>query len=268
MCRIAAYVGPPVPLARLLYEPAHSLEVQSYRPREMLSGTVNVDGTGVAWWPPDSGEEAPLRYVTEKPPWSDSNLPLLARRLRGAPILATVRSATPGIGGGEGAVLPFTHGALAGSHNGYLGRFRESTCAALLARLPADLLGGLDTVTDSALLFLLAVEAWRVHGDPARAAEEAVGVAGEAARRANAPASLNLVLATAQEVVAVRHAVELEPNTLYVREAEAGYWLASEPLDGDRESWRAVPHDAVVTLDRRGIQVRPAALREPREKGR
>ena len=68
MCRLAGYVGAPTTLASLLYDPRHALERQAYLPREMVSGTVNVDGTGIAWW---SGEEAePMRYVSERPPWS------------------------------------------------------------------------------------------------------------------------------------------------------------------------------------------------------
>ena len=58
MCRLAAYAGPPAPLSALLYDPPHSLEHQAYAPRELVSGNVNVDGTGVAWWP--AHEDEPL----------------------------------------------------------------------------------------------------------------------------------------------------------------------------------------------------------------
>jgi len=94
MCRFAAYHGPPRPLAEMLYEAPHSLERQAYVPREMVEGHVNVDGTGVVWWP--HGDDEPLRYVTVLPPWSDPNLPTLAPRLQGRTILGSVRSATPG----------------------------------------------------------------------------------------------------------------------------------------------------------------------------
>ena len=30
--------------------PEHSLIVQSYKPREMISGTVNADGFGIGWY--------------------------------------------------------------------------------------------------------------------------------------------------------------------------------------------------------------------------
>lgn len=257
MCRIVAHVGPPLALSQLLFEPPHSLERQSYRPREMLSGTVNVDGTGVAWW--RAGERLPMRYVTERPPWADPNLPGLAPRLTGSPILAAVRSATPGIAGGPGAVLPFVHGPLAGAHNGYLGAFRESVGPTLLRTLPADLLGALDAVTDSAVLFLLAVDAWRRVADPGLAAVEAVRRTAAVCREAGVVASLNLVLADADGVVAVRAALGVDANSLYVREQNAARTLASEPLDDDE--WRAVPVNHLVRLRPEGIAIQP--LDEP-----
>ena len=67
MCRLAAHVGRPVALSTLLYDPPRSLEVLAHSPRELTHGVVNVDGTGVAWWP--DRDEPPLRYVTERTPW-------------------------------------------------------------------------------------------------------------------------------------------------------------------------------------------------------
>ena len=45
MCRLAAYLGEPIPLAEALYRPSHSLQKQAYAPRELVDGYVNVDGT-------------------------------------------------------------------------------------------------------------------------------------------------------------------------------------------------------------------------------
>ncbi|MFW6198680.1 MAG: hypothetical protein ACOC5E_02535 [Acidobacteriota bacterium] len=275
MCRIAAYVGAPVPLSRMLYDAEHSLEVQSYAPREMVSGTVNVDGTGIAWWDDDDPE--PLRYVTERPPWSDPNLPTLSRRLRAGTVLATVRSATPGIPSGPGSVLPFVRADLAGSHNGFLGRFREALAPALLRSLPEDLRGAFDTLSDSALLFLLAFAHRR--DDP----ERALGAALEAtadeviriAEAAGADVSLNLVLASLDEVVAVRCARGVPSNSLYVLE-DAGPWqdgvlLCSEPLD-DSPHWREVPDEHLVRIDPSGAAMTPIDVqgtpeRDPRGVG-
>ena len=46
MCRFVAYRGKPVSLAQVISAPEHSLIEQSYQPKEMTAGTVNVDGLG------------------------------------------------------------------------------------------------------------------------------------------------------------------------------------------------------------------------------
>lgn len=165
MCRFAAYVGPPVALSSLIYDAPHALERQAYAPRQMLAGHVNVDGTGVAWWPEGDDTAEPLRYVSDRPPWSDPNLPALSPRLAGGTVLAAVRSATPGTPFGPGHVAPFVHGGLAGAHNGWLGRFRERTGRELLARLPDHLHDAYRAVNDSLAVFLTVVR--HLEGDPA-----------------------------------------------------------------------------------------------------
>ncbi len=258
MCRIAAYIGQPITLSRLLYDAPHGLEHQSYAPREMISGTVNVDGTGVVWW---LDEDTPLRYTTPLPPWSDPNLPGLAPRLSGSPILATVRSATPGIPSGSGSVLPFLHDAVAGTHNGYLRRFSEATAAACVSALPSDLVGAIETLTDSAVLFLLAIAQLResASGDLGAAAVAAVDQVVRICRDAKADCSLNLVLANADGIAAVRCARGVEANSLYTATASGGFFLASEPLD-ERHDWSAVRADHVVRMDRSGIEIEPASI--------
>lgn len=260
MCRLAAYVGAPDRLSTMLFEAPHSLEVQAYRPREMVSGHVNVDGTGVAWWRPEESE--PLLYVSEHPPWSDANLPTLARRLRGAPVLAVVRSQTPGIPAGAGAAHPFTVDGWAGAHNGYLEGF-DRLAAALLGEVDDDLHGRVGVVSDSRLLFLVAAGALRRGASLAdalrHAAERAVALCAEH----DLAASLNLVLADRDQVVALRLARGVASNSLYTLEGgerwPAGAVVASEPLDAD-SGWRAVDDASLVTLDRDGVQAEPALL--------
>ena len=50
MCRLLAYAGAPLPADVPVFSGDHSLVRQSYAPREMLSGQVNADGHGVAWY--------------------------------------------------------------------------------------------------------------------------------------------------------------------------------------------------------------------------
>lgn len=262
MCRFAAYLGPAQPQARMLYDAPHSLERQAYVPREMVEGHVNVDGTGVAWWP--EGEEEPLRYVTVLPPWSDPNLPHLAPRLLGRTIVASVRSATPGIPTAPGTVLPFVLDGVAGLHNGFLRKFRQATAARCLAKLPEDLVGRFEGLSDSLVVFLLAIAARREDPD-LTLADALVVAAGTAARtcaEVDAHASLNLVLAAGREIVALRFARGVEPNSLYLRDRideDKGATIASEPLDED-PAWRPVPADHVVRVTAAAATVAPVRI--------
>jgi glutamine amidotransferase len=248
MCRLAAYAGPPASLSSIMYEAPHSLEKQAYLPREMVSGHVNVDGTGVAWW--RDGEAEPLHYVTDRPPWSDANLPRLARRFQGAPILSVVRSQTPGMSAGAAAAHPFVFDCWAGAHNGYLEGF-ATVAPALIERLDDEVRGQLDALSDSLLLFLLAVTRLR-RGASLR--EALVATAAEAATLCagiGCAASLNLVLADTGEVAALRAARGVEANSLHTLEDgerwPGGRLIASEALDED-PGWVVVPEDHVVSI--------------------
>ena len=157
MCRLAAYIGEsPVSLSALLYDPPHSLEHAAHAPKEMLTGNVNVDGTGVVWWTPTTSR--PLRYVTTSPPWSDINLPNLAANLHGVTVLAAVRSATPGMPYGPANVAPFVDGDLAGVHNGWISGFRSGLARRLSLPLGEERFGHMGAVNDSLVFFSLVAQ--------------------------------------------------------------------------------------------------------------
>src|SRR3954449_11519935 len=148
MCRHLAYLGPPVRLRALLYDPPHSLLRQSWAPREMRGGgTINADGFGVGWY----AASGPIRYRRHTPIWSDTTLPALAREISSGAVLAAVRSATVGMPVVETAAAPFGEGPWLFSHNGVVAGW-PSSVAKLAGTLPtADLLT-LDAPTDAALL--------------------------------------------------------------------------------------------------------------------
>ena len=153
-------------LSTLIYDAPHGLERHAYHPRAMVSGTVNVDGTGIAWWPVPV--EEPLVYVTELTPWSDPNLPRLAPRLTAGMQLAAVRSATPGMPAGPAAALPFVSGQVAFAHNGRLEGFERGIGRRLLERLPDELFAAATVMTDSVALFLnfLLARRWKPGAPP------------------------------------------------------------------------------------------------------
>jgi len=232
MCRMAARIGSSAPLSSLVYDAPHGLERQSYLPRELLSGHVNVDGTGVAWWP-RRGAGEPLLYRTELPPWADGNLLRLLPRIEAEVEVALVRSATPGQGHGEQAVGPFVGGGLAVAHNGFVERWNERAKRPLLAALDDDLFAASRAGTDSELLFLHVLQARR--GLEGAALETVVAAAlrrvGDELQRLDLAARLDVLVSDGIHVLAVRWALGLDSNSIYVRHGAGGTVFASEPLD-------------------------------------
>ncbi len=227
MCRHLAYLGPPVPLSRLLFEPSHSLAHQSWAPRDMRGGgTINADGFGVGWYAPDG----PVRYRRAGPLWSDPDLPRLAASVPAGAVLAAVRSATAGMPVTSFAVAPFAEGPWLFSHNGVVTGWPGSV-APLAAGLPVTDLLTLDAPSDAALLWAL-VRARLRRGSGL--CEAVAGTIAEVA--AVAPGSrLNLLLTDGATIVAsaVGHALSVlvTPHSVLV---------SSEPLDDD-PAWQPVP---------------------------
>lgn len=262
MCRMAAYAGPEAPLSLLLSDPVWALERQAFQARDPgLSGghnTVNVDGTGVVWWPAGERDRPPLRYVTDLPPWADPNLPGLARRLAGEVQLALVRNATPGLPYGAWSVSPFVHGRVALAHNGRVGGFRGVPGRRLLERLPDDLHADLRALTDSAALAALVAAELRARGPDqlAAALAAAVSVTEKVCADAGEAATLTLLAADGRRVAGVRAALGRASHTLFTSRRDSSALIASEPLD-DRPGWVEVPDRHLVELDADGISTRP-----------
>lgn len=253
MCRLAATIGAPSSAANLLYAPSHSLSDQAWRPRELQHGHVNVDGTAVVWWPP--GETRPRRYATVATPWADANLPGLADTFVGSPIIAAVRGATPGVGHGAALAAPFVHGDLAFAHNGWLSNWRGDVGRELLGLVGARGWEVGPGLSDSRLLFGLVVDQLAVGLSLAEAVERVLAQVVKRAVATDDTATLNLVVATAGEVVATRASVGWRGNSLHVHHGPKVLRLASEPLDD--ADWEPVPEASIVTLRNGQIDIRP-----------
>jgi glutamine amidotransferase len=233
MCRHLAYLGPPVPLSSLLFDPPHSLAHQSWAPRDMRGGgTINADGFGVGWY----SESGPVRYRRHTPIWSDATLPGLAPSVLAGAVLAAVRSATAGMPVVETAAAPFGAGPWLFSHNGVVTGW-PSSLAKLAGTLPVTDLLTLDAPTDAALLWALVRDRLR---DGASLSGALAAVVAEVLRAA--PGSrLNLLLTdgVAVAATAVGHALSYISDYSHIT-------VASEPLD-DRPAWRAVPDGTLLT---------------------
>lgn len=234
MCRHLGYLGPPVPLRALLFDPPHSLAAQSWAPRDMRGGgTINADGFGVGWWP--TGAEAPVRYRSAMPLWTDASLPPLAGATSAGAMLAAVRSATVGLPVVETAAAPFTDGRWLFSHNGVVPGWPDAI-AGLARELPVEDLLTLEAPTDSATLFAL-VRAKLRAGEPAAKAVADVTTQVLAA----APGSrLNLLLSDGIRMIATTVG-----HSLSVRVRDDSVVLASEPLDAD-PAWQPIPDGRLV----------------------
>ncbi|MEM1415439.1 MAG: ergothioneine biosynthesis protein EgtC [Myxococcota bacterium] len=246
MCRILAYRGPERTLAELLLDPPHSLEVQSYQPREMETALMNADGFGVAWYV--DGEATPARFRSVLPMWADENFPELARPTRSRCVLANVRSATPGVGFGLANTQPFVHGGWSFTHNGYVeGWFRDGVMRRMRASLGDVAYGALRGTSDSEHLFGLFLEAMEAGADAEAALLRVKAQVAELAP--DRKALLSLAVTDGRRIVALRTSWNAAAPSLYRRRLEDGSaWLASEATDAT-EGWEPVPVDVPITLE-------------------
>lgn len=248
MCRHLVYLGQPVALAEVLFDPPHSLVRQSWAPRDMRGGgTINADGFGVGWY---AGEGEPVRYRRAQPIWSDPTIAQLASVTRTGAVLAAVRSATVGMAVLDGAAAPFAEGRWLFSHNGVVRGWPDAVVP-LAAGLPVRDLLTLDAATDSAFLWALVRHRLRAGDDPADAVGQTVADVAAAA-----PGSrLNLLLTDGHRAVA-----SVAGHALSVRQGPGSVLLASEPHDED-PGWQAVPagHLVVATADE--VRARPLPTR-------
>ena len=286
MCRLLAYVGPPVPLARLLLLGEPSLLEQSYRPRQMTEALLNADGFGVAWY--TAVDPAPARYRSALPMWNDENVPSIAPHIASGRVLAALRSATPGVGFGLMNTPPFVNGRYAFAHNGLLEGFADGVGRRLREGLGERAYRAILGSSDSEHLFAVFLDELRrrdaAEDETARLAGalEATIVRAEALRREVAPDAcsyLNLVVCDGERAAVTRYATgKTRPTSLHFSkgrvyvcerglchmvgegEAHTAVLIASEPLE-DNEVWQTVePHHMVVVTPALEVTTRPLAL--------
>lgn len=250
MCRLAAYLGPEIPLEQFLLRPEHSLVVQSWAPRELRYAKLNADGFGIGWYGPD---DLPALYVNPMPIWSDANLDALGRSLVYDLWIASVRSATPGFASGAANTQPFAGDELLFTHNGYVGDFHRSVRLPLLERLDPDVTAGLRGNTDSEHLFALIRQLLAEDEELSLEAAmvEAMGLI--ATWCDGHEALLNLLITDGERVYALRHGHNHQSPSLYYTTddehfPEGAQLVASEPLT-TAEFWQPVPDGHILILD-------------------
>lgn len=253
MCRMAGYVGPAIRLGEIVSEPVHSLVVQSYKPREMTSGTVNADGYGAALWL-DDGNPEPALYRTAAPVWADPNQRWMNERLIVRSLIGAVRSATPGIGFELANVQPFARGKVAFAHNGFITDFRRGAQRALREGLGREAYESIEGSSDSEHIFALLIDAGASLPEAVR---DGLLRLDTICDRLERTAVATLLLGDGDQLVGVRWARGFRPATLYWAPFKDGVCLASEPLDGER--WREIP-EGHLAIARPGEDLRLEAL--------
>lgn len=240
MCRMVGYVGPPLRPAELVLKPAHSLYVQSYRPREMTSGVVNADGWGAALWLAD-GRSEPALYRSAQPIWADPNLPFVCERTAATAALIAVRSATPGIPYELACVQPFARGPISFLHNGFITGWQRGPARLLREGLGDAAYQAVQGGSDSEGLFALVLDSL---DRGAHSLPDAVRVALQRLDRictqAKTTAVATVLVSDGDTLVGARHASGLAAATLYYASGprsvgELGCSMASEPLWGEEQ---------------------------------
>ena len=120
MCRLMAYMGSPIIIDKLLYQPKNSLINQSINAKE-LEEPLNGDGFGIGWYVADVNYE-PVTFVSINPAWSNRNLRNLAPKIRTECFIAHVRAASVGEVS-ESNCHPFQYKNLLMMHNGGVENF-------------------------------------------------------------------------------------------------------------------------------------------------
>lgn len=218
MCRHLAWLGAPRSLASLVLEGAHSLLVQSYRPRRQAHGTVNADGWGVGYYSP--GRNEPARWRSERPIWNHPSFASLAPVISSGCVVAAVRSATVGMPVDEASAAPFTDGRWLLSHNGVVDR-------SVLGPQP-----NAESMCDAAMLAAYVFD----HG-----AEQLGKLVADVGAR-DPKARLNLLATDGTRLLATTWG-----DTLSVLQTHDGVLVASEPTDDDAR-WADVPDHHLVDV--------------------
>jgi predicted glutamine amidotransferase len=267
-----AYMGSPIIIDKLLYQPKNSLINQSINAKE-LEEPLNGDGFGIGWYVPDVNYE-PVTFVSINPAWSNRNLRNLAPKIRTECFIAHVRAASVGEVS-ESNCHPFQYGNLLMMHNGGVENF-AAIKRQIREPLSNEFYNWIKGQTDSEHLFALMLHYLFEEGLPVnpesviQAFERMFAHLHTLMQRhgITEPAYLNMVVTNGLFVIGTRFITDNKetPLTLYhskaahyavengigqMRPAEMGdrsILVVSEKLS-DEKDWTIVPPNHFVVVD-------------------
>lgn len=280
-----AYMGSPIIIDRLLYQPKNSLINQSINAKE-LEEPLNGDGFGIGWYVSDVNYE-PVTFVSINPAWSNRNLRNLAPKIRTECFIAHVRAASVGEVS-ESNCHPFQYRNLLMMHNGGVENF-SAIKRQIREPLSDEFYNWIKGQTDSEHLFALLLHYLFEDGAPVnpesviQAFEKMFGHLHGLMHRhqISEPAYLNMVVTNGLFVVGTRFISDPKetPLTLYhskaahyaiengigqMRPAEMGdrsILVVSEKLS-DEKDWTMVPANHFVIVDPDlTVSIRPITAR-------
>ena len=215
MCRALAYLGQPVLLDHLLYQPDSALVKQSYMPK--MLHMLNLAGFGLKAWELSSFDAAkPFSYASTSLPVFDRNLKALAEKIRPTCVLAHVRGVTYSteVEISLQNVHPFHFPGfrLALAHNGDLARMRDMK-AELLRHIRSEIAQMICGTTDSEWIYaLIASQLDDPRGNVeaaelVHAVDRAIAIIREIRARLDiaTSSSVNLFITTGTQIAAVRY---------------------------------------------------------------
>ncbi len=257
MCRWLAYSGSPLPLEQLLYEPEHSLIVQSLH-SQLGAEETNGDGFGVGWY---GSQPTPAVFRSIEPAWNDRNLRELSAHVDSGLVFAHIRAST-GSPVQQTNCHPFRHGSWLWMHNGFIGGF-DLVKRDLVLEVDPSFFPGIEGTTDTEVFFNLALT-YGLEDDPPAAVARAVGFIEETGRRHGVASPIQMTVATTdgESVWAFRYASTGVPRSLFfstdVRTLRAQHpevallgavsdesrLVVSEPLGSLAGAWNEMPESS------------------------
>jgi glutamine amidotransferase len=218
MCRALLYLGEPVLLDNLLFQPDSALVRQSYMPK--MLNMLNLAGFGLrAWDPASHAPDKPFFYGSPSLPVFDRNLKNLAEKVRASCVLAHVRGVaySTAVEISLQNVHPFQFEGLqwALAHNGDLAGIQEMK-PFLSKEIRPEHARCIRGTTDSEWIYALFVSqlkdprAQASENEVFAALENTLSILREARRKIGMTlsSSLNLFIANGSQLAAVRYCLD------------------------------------------------------------
>jgi glutamine amidotransferase len=283
MCRLMAYLGSPVIIDKLLYQPKNSLVNQSINAKE-IEEPLNGDGFGIGWYAREVNDE-PVTFVSVHPAWSNRNLRNLAPKVKTDCFIAHVRAASVGEVS-ESNCHPFQYKNILMMHNGGVEHF-SNIKRKIREPLTDELYNWIKGQTDSEHIFAYLLNDLLKHDkvvtpDAVVQSFENTFAAVKKMMLQNdvkEPAYLNMVVTNGTFIVGARYVTDPkeEPLTLYHSEGsrfvvEDGVTHMMAPKDDDQavlvvseklsddKAWTLIPANHFVIVEN-SLNVRIKAIK-------